>query len=118
MNTRRLQTHRSASLDFHPANHDRVAAGVDGRICGGVPPGRFLVRSRVRDCRPFGRSRPAGWGVELAAAGLLENLDPYIEKDKKIDDCEKLLFDPGTWRRSWLPLDKIARRKGYAITRS
>jgi len=27
----------------------------------------------------------AGWGVELAAAGLLENLDPYIEKDKKID---------------------------------
>ena len=25
---------------------------------------------------------------------------------------------PGTWRRFWLPLDKIARRKGYAITRS
>ena len=27
----------------------------------------------------------AGWGVELAAGGLLENLDPYIEKDTKID---------------------------------
>ncbi len=27
----------------------------------------------------------AGWGVELDAAGLLENLDPYIAKDKKID---------------------------------
>lgn len=27
----------------------------------------------------------AGWGVELAAAGLLENLDPYIQKDTKID---------------------------------
>ena len=27
----------------------------------------------------------AGWGVELAAAGLLENLDPYIAKDNKID---------------------------------
>jgi multiple sugar transport system substrate-binding protein len=27
----------------------------------------------------------AGWGVELAAAGLLENLDPYIEKDTMID---------------------------------
>ena len=27
----------------------------------------------------------AGWGVELAAAGLLENLDPYIAKDGKID---------------------------------
>ena len=27
----------------------------------------------------------AGWGVELDAAGLLEDLDPYIAKDKKID---------------------------------
>ena len=27
----------------------------------------------------------AGWGVELDAAGLLENLDPYIAKDTKID---------------------------------
>tara|TARA_B100000886_G_scaffold295956_1_gene222971 strand:+ start:232 stop:1707 length:1476 start_codon:yes stop_codon:yes gene_type:complete len=27
----------------------------------------------------------AGWGVELDAAGLLENLDPYIAKDDKID---------------------------------
>jgi multiple sugar transport system substrate-binding protein len=27
----------------------------------------------------------AGWGVELAGAGLLEDLSPYVEKDKKID---------------------------------
>ena len=27
----------------------------------------------------------AGWGVELDAAGLLEDLDPYIAKDAKID---------------------------------
>ena len=27
----------------------------------------------------------AGWGVELDAAGLLEDLDPYIAKDKAID---------------------------------
>jgi multiple sugar transport system substrate-binding protein len=27
----------------------------------------------------------AGWGVELAADGLLENLDPYVAKDTKID---------------------------------
>jgi multiple sugar transport system substrate-binding protein len=27
----------------------------------------------------------AGWGVELDAAGLLEDLDPYFAKDKKID---------------------------------
>ena len=27
----------------------------------------------------------AGWGVELDAAGLLEDLDPYIAKDHKID---------------------------------
>lgn len=27
----------------------------------------------------------AGWGVELDAAGLLEDLDPYIAKDDKID---------------------------------
>jgi multiple sugar transport system substrate-binding protein len=27
----------------------------------------------------------AGWGVELDAAGLLEDLDPYIAKDSKID---------------------------------
>jgi multiple sugar transport system substrate-binding protein len=27
----------------------------------------------------------AGWGVELDAAGLLEDLDPYLANDKKID---------------------------------
>ncbi|MCA3575232.1 MAG: extracellular solute-binding protein [Aestuariivirga sp.] len=27
----------------------------------------------------------AGWGVELDAAGLLENMEPYIAKDTKID---------------------------------
>ena len=27
----------------------------------------------------------AGWGVELAASGLLEDMSPYIEKDTKID---------------------------------
>ena len=27
----------------------------------------------------------AGWGVELDAAGLLEDLDPYIAADSKID---------------------------------
>ena len=27
----------------------------------------------------------AGWGVELDAAGLIEDLDPYVAKDKKID---------------------------------
>ncbi|MFN8829287.1 MAG: ABC transporter substrate-binding protein [Labrys sp. (in: a-proteobacteria)] len=27
----------------------------------------------------------AGWGVELAAAGLLEDLTPYVEKDTKLD---------------------------------
>ena len=27
----------------------------------------------------------AGWGVELDAAGLLEDLDPYVAKDSKID---------------------------------
>ena len=27
----------------------------------------------------------AGWGVELDAAGLLEDMDPYIAKDSKID---------------------------------
>ena len=27
----------------------------------------------------------AGWGVELDSAGLLENLDPYVAKDTKID---------------------------------
>ncbi|MBM3637261.1 MAG: extracellular solute-binding protein [Alphaproteobacteria bacterium] len=30
----------------------------------------------------------AGWGVELDAAGLLEDLDPYIAKDKKIDTAD------------------------------
>lgn len=30
----------------------------------------------------------AGWGVELDAAGLLEDLDPYIAKDKKIDAAD------------------------------
>ena len=27
----------------------------------------------------------AGWGVELAGAGLLEDMDPYVAKDTKID---------------------------------
>ena len=27
----------------------------------------------------------AGWGVELDSAGLLEDLDPYVAKDTKID---------------------------------
>jgi multiple sugar transport system substrate-binding protein len=27
----------------------------------------------------------AGWGVELAAGGLLEDLDPYVAKDAKLD---------------------------------
>ena len=27
----------------------------------------------------------AGWGVELDAAGLLEDMDPYIAKDTKLD---------------------------------
>ena len=27
----------------------------------------------------------AGWGVELDAAGLLEDMDPYVAKDTKID---------------------------------
>ena len=27
----------------------------------------------------------AGWGVELAAAGLLEDMTPYVEKDTKLD---------------------------------
>src|SRR5688572_32978156 len=27
----------------------------------------------------------AGWGVELDSAGLLEDLPPYVEKDKKLD---------------------------------
>ncbi|MFM8607689.1 MAG: ABC transporter substrate-binding protein [Hyphomicrobiales bacterium] len=30
----------------------------------------------------------AGWGVELDAAGLLEDLDTYIAKDKKIDAAD------------------------------
>jgi multiple sugar transport system substrate-binding protein len=30
----------------------------------------------------------AGWGVELDAAGLLEDLDPYIAKDTKIDTAD------------------------------
>ena len=30
----------------------------------------------------------AGWGVELDAAGLLEDLDPYIAKDDKIDTAD------------------------------
>ncbi len=30
----------------------------------------------------------AGWGVEFAAAGLLENLDPYVAKDTKIDTAD------------------------------
>jgi len=27
----------------------------------------------------------SGWGVELVSAGLVENLDPYVEKDEKLD---------------------------------
>ncbi len=30
----------------------------------------------------------AGWGVELAGAGLLEDLDPYIAKDTKLDAAD------------------------------
>ena len=30
----------------------------------------------------------AGWGVELAAAGLLEDLDPYVAKDTKLDPAD------------------------------
>jgi multiple sugar transport system substrate-binding protein len=30
----------------------------------------------------------AGWGVELDAAGLLENLDPYVAKDTKMDTAD------------------------------
>ena len=30
----------------------------------------------------------AGWGVEFAASGLIENLDPYIAKDTKIDTAD------------------------------
>jgi multiple sugar transport system substrate-binding protein len=30
----------------------------------------------------------AGWGVELDAAGLLEDLDPYVAKDKAIDTAD------------------------------
>lgn len=30
----------------------------------------------------------AGWGVELAAAGLLEDLDPYVAKDSKLDPAD------------------------------
>jgi multiple sugar transport system substrate-binding protein len=30
----------------------------------------------------------AGWGVELAAAGLLEDLTPYVEKDTKLDPMD------------------------------
>ena len=30
----------------------------------------------------------AGWGVELDAAGLLEDLDPYLAKDTKIDTAD------------------------------
>lgn len=30
----------------------------------------------------------AGWGVELDAAGLLEDLDPYVAKDDKIDTAD------------------------------
>lgn len=30
----------------------------------------------------------AGWGVELAAAGLLEDMTPYVEKDTKLDPMD------------------------------
>ena len=30
----------------------------------------------------------AGWGVEFASAGLIENLDPYMAKDTKIDTAD------------------------------
>jgi multiple sugar transport system substrate-binding protein len=30
----------------------------------------------------------AGWGVELDAAGLLEDLDPYVAKDTKLDQAD------------------------------
>lgn len=30
----------------------------------------------------------AGWGVELDAAGLLEDLDPYVAKDDKLDTAD------------------------------
>lgn len=30
----------------------------------------------------------AGWGVELDSAGLLEDLDPYVAKDKKLDPAD------------------------------
>jgi multiple sugar transport system substrate-binding protein len=30
----------------------------------------------------------AGWGVELDAAGLLEDLDPYVAKDTKLDPAD------------------------------
>jgi multiple sugar transport system substrate-binding protein len=30
----------------------------------------------------------AGWGVELAAAGLMEDMDPYIAKDTKLDAAD------------------------------
>jgi len=27
----------------------------------------------------------SGWGVELVSGGLVENLDPYVEQDEKLD---------------------------------
>ncbi len=38
----------------------------------------------------------AGWGVELAGAGLLEDMTPYVEKDTKID-----LADVATYFREF-----------------
>ena len=34
----------------------------------------------------------SGWGVELVSGGLVENLDPYIEKDDKIDTDDIALY--------------------------
>ena len=34
----------------------------------------------------------SGWGVELVSGGLVENLDPYIEKDDKINSDDIALY--------------------------
>ncbi len=34
----------------------------------------------------------SGWGVELVSGGLVENLDPYVEKDEKLDIDDIALY--------------------------
>jgi len=74
----------------------------------------------------------AGWGVELDAAGLIEDMDPYVAKDTKIDLPDiapyfrefgqkvggktKLLMVDGDFQMVYYRTD-VLKKAGEAITK-